>query len=76
VVERDALATSSGQCIPRYLRNGAITCNHLQITAATDPTPSCYPGETLESYKAFGVNSINSLHVALIFIKFKEGRFC
>ena len=50
----DAWATLSGP----VRMQGAVTCNLLQLVAATDPTHYYYPGQYLESSRAFGVKSI------------------
>jgi hypothetical protein len=54
------------------VRKGAVTCNHLPIAAVTDTTSSYYLGKYLESYKAFSVKSVNSIHVALILSNLKR----
>ena len=46
----------------------------MQTIGARDPTHSCHKGQYLGTYKAFRIESINSLHVALISIIFKWSR--
>jgi hypothetical protein len=68
--ESNTSRQTSGQCAGR----GAVTCNRLQIAAATDPTHSCRQSEYLGSYGAFTMKSADSVYVVMIFIEIREGR--